>query len=262
MNMAMERPRDIERAPAREAGAQDLPAVTRREAMLRAAIAVGAAGSILSLLGCESSSTHTVHAGGSASPRLPTPRQTYTPRRPAAPAARPTYGLPPGVIERTAWAQAAPIPSRMDRMLPVQRITLHHDGMPPVSIRSRADAARRLEQIRVAHLSRGFGDIGYHYIVDPQGVIWQGRPLQWQGAHVKDQNPGNLGILCLGNFEVQRPTQAQMNALRSFTASQMTTYRVPVSRVHTHKELASTACPGRHLQPILVAMRRSGGGLA
>jgi hypothetical protein len=235
--------------------------LSRRDALVRAAAAVGAGATLLGLLGCESSGSRSDMSEISGGPpRLPQPRYTGPRARVDAPAPKPTYGLPPGVIERTAWANAAPIPSRMERMLPVQRITLHHDGMPPVSIRSRADAARRLEQIRLGHLGRGFGDIGYHFIVDPQGNVWQGRPLQWQGAHVKDQNPGNLGILCLGNFEVQRPTQAQLATLRRFVASQMATYNVTTSRVHTHKELAQTACPGRNLQPAIVSMRRNGLG--
>ncbi|MBL0922390.1 MAG: N-acetylmuramoyl-L-alanine amidase, partial [Phycisphaerales bacterium] len=227
-----------------------------------AALAVGLAGGAMSLLAGCASNPPAVVSRGNSSPSIPAPKNAPPPRAAARPTPTPNYGLPPDVLPRSTWAKAEPIPARMDPMLPVQRITMHHDGMPPVSLRSRAESARRLEQIRVAHLGRGFGDIGYHYVVDPQGVIWQGRPLNWQGAHVGGQNPGNLGILCLGNFEVQRPTQAQLATLRRFVQSQMQRYSVPVGRVHTHQELAQTACPGRNLQPTIVAMRRSGGGLA
>jgi hypothetical protein len=149
----------------------------------------------------------------------------------------------------------------MDPMLPVRRITVHHDGMPPVSVRAHADVAARIEQIRMSHIERGWGDIGYHYIVDPAGRVWQGRPLTWQGAHVKDQNPGNLGVLCLGNFEMQTPTPAQLAMLDRFVSSQMHRYSVSLALVKTHREMAPTICPGRNLQRYM-DQTRSGGALA
>lgn len=165
------------------------------------------------------------------------------------------------VAPRSAWAQGEPIPARMDRQSPIYRITVHHDGMPPVELRSRGEVAARIELIREAHLKRGFGDIGYHYVVDPLGGVWEGRPLVYQGAHVANQNPGNLGVVALGNFESQRPTGAQLAALDAFVAYQMRRFRVGVVRLHTHRELAPTLCPGRNMQAHMVAARARGGSL-
>jgi len=180
---------------------------------------------------------------------------------PTAPAE--PFAPPPSlrVTPRSAWAKGPPILSRMDRQSPIRRITVHHDGLPPVTLRTRSDVARRLELIRVSHLQRGFGDIGYHYIVDPMGGIWEGRSLLLQGAHVAHQNPGNLGVMALGNFEEQQPTQPQLRALDAFVALQMRRFRVPVSRLYTHRELASTLCPGRNLQRHMIAARSAGGPL-
>ena len=169
----------------------------------------------------------------------------------------PMPSLPRNIKPRSAWAQARPIPQRMDRMLPARRITIHHDGMDPVSLRTNSDVAHRLEQIRQSHLTRDFGDIGYHFIIDPRGNVWEGRPLTWQGAHVGRQNENNIGVMCLGNFEVERPTSDQLDGLNEFVASLMRTYRIPVREVKTHRELASTACPGRYLQPHVNRVRRS-----
>jgi hypothetical protein len=169
---------------------------------------------------------------------------------------------PSGVIARSSWAGGAPVPALMDRMLPVNKITLHHDGMNAFTSASQADAAERLENIRLAHRGHNWGDIGYHYVIDPAGRVWEGRPLMYQGAHVRDQNEGNLGVCVLGNFERQAPNQAQLNTVEHFVAALMTRYRVGVRNVYTHRELAATACPGRNLQPRLVSMRTRGGGLA
>jgi len=163
---------------------------------------------------------------------------------------------------RREWASTGVIPRRMDRMQPVRRLTVHHDGMPPVDLRSRSEVAARIDLIRRSHMERGWGDIGYHYIVDPMGEVWEGRPLSWQGAHVAAQNEGNLGVMVLGNFERQQPTSAQLSALDRFVASRVSAYRLGVSSVLTHRELAATACPGRNLQAHMSRTRGPHGRLA
>jgi len=166
-----------------------------------------------------------------------------------------------GVIARSAWAGGNPVPSRMDANRSISRITIHHDGMQPFTDTSHKAAARRLESIRRAHLGRKpqrFGDIGYHYAIDPAGRIWSCRPLSYQGAHVKGQNPGNLGIVVLGNYDKQSVNRAQQVALAAFLSAQSRQYRVPVSRIYTHQEMSPTACPGRSLQKYMVQARRNG----
>lgn len=167
--------------------------------------------------------------------------------------------VPKGVIARSRWAKGEPIPTLMDPMRPVKSITVHHDGMSAFSATGWNDSADRLESIRRAHRRRSpepFGDIGYHYAIDPAGRVWQCRPLNWQGAHVRRQNVGNLGIVLMGNYDKQRPNKAQKASLVTFIKAQMKRYRVPVSQVKTHQEMAATACPGRNLQAFMVSARR------
>ena len=65
---------------------------------------------------------------------------------------------------------------------------------------SKSATAARLETIRKAHLRRDggrWGDIGYHYAIDPAGRLWEGRSLKWQGAHVKSkERRKNIGVVC------------------------------------------------------------------
>lgn len=183
-------------------------------------------------------------------------------REPAHPAAPPdTVRQPSGVLARAEWAHGRPVAARMHRMAPIRHITVHHDGMDPFNASARTDVAAHLELIRQLHRRKGWGDIGYHYAVDPAGRVWEARPLNWQGAHVKDHNPGNVGIVVLGNFEVQSPTSAQREALRSYLTALMRAYNVPPGGVHTHREWegAATACPGEQLQDYLDTLRRRGG---
>ncbi|MDP7071031.1 MAG: peptidoglycan recognition family protein [Phycisphaerales bacterium] len=163
-----------------------------------------------------------------------------------------------GIMPRRNWAKGNPIPTRMDRMTPIHRITIHHDGMSAFTETSLAAASGRLESIRRSHLRRRpqpFGDIGYHYAIDPAGRVWGGRPVTWQGAHVRAQNQGNLGIVVLGNYELQGVNEAQKRAIVRFLGQQMRTYGVPRSKVATHQEMAPTACPGASLQRFMMTAR-------
>jgi hypothetical protein len=178
----------------------------------------------------------------------------------------PGFGLPEGVMPRSAWTRAGVAnPRDINPLNGVRRITVHHDGMPPVDLRGQGDVAQRLEQIRRAHITRRdqpFADIGYHYIIDPQGRVWEGRSIRYQGAHVKDNNENNLGIMVLGHFNHQRPTPQALAALDRFVAVQMARHNVPLGRVMTHQEIKPTECPGSNLQRYMVQTRGRGGALA
>ena len=140
-------------------------------------------------------------------------------------------------------------------------ITIHHDGMSPFRETNYAKVADRIEVIRTAHLKRDggsrWGDIGYHFVVDRAGRVWEARSLAWQGAHVKDHNEGNIGILCLGNFEEQTPSAKQLAALERLVKTLRARYNIPSDHVLTHREWpgANTKCPGQNLQARVMVSR-------
>ena len=153
----------------------------------------------------------------------------------------------------------------MNPMLPVRYITVHHDGLDRLCEGTAPqEMAQRIELYRVGHRARGWGDIGYHFVIDRSGVVWEARSLRWQGAHVKDRNEGNVGVLVMGNFEIQTPTTAQLASLQSHTRALSNYFSVPWTRVFSHREWpgAQTLCPGRKLQVEFIAIRQGQGGLA
>jgi hypothetical protein len=204
-------------------------------------------------------------------------------RRPVTPAAPPSsastsapgsgqgyYALPPEVIPRSRWTSQGINQARLTsngdggRMGRITRITVHHDALDNSSLRTDGDVIRRLSSIRLGHVSRRpepFADIGYHFIIDPKGQVWEGRSTCYQGAHVRGQNENNLGIMLLGHFDRNRPTPAAIATLEAFVILQMHRYGVSATRVRTHQELASTECPGRYLQRAMVASRHRGGAI-
>ncbi|MBC7835332.1 MAG: N-acetylmuramoyl-L-alanine amidase [Phycisphaerales bacterium] len=184
--------------------------------------------------------------------------------KPTPQAPNPVAGPVMNVVPRSQWTRSGVgRPGEINPMNGVSRITIHHDAVHSGDIRSSADAARRLESFRRDHVnSRRWADIGYHYIIDPSGRIWEGRNVRFQGAHVKDNNENNVGVMLMGNFNQQSPSPQQIASLDRFVGQQMTRYRVPMSRVYTHQELGQSACPGSSLQRYMSKTRRSGGSLA
>ncbi len=199
---------------------------------------------------------------GSISP--PTPNHAGTRPVPVIRPTRPkpttfTAGDPPGLLPRSWWTRSAPIRSKVNPMHGITRITVHHEGYTPVWFTDERTTKARLEQVRNIHTrDRRWGDIGYHFVIDRAGRVIQGRPITYQGAHVSKQNPHNIGVMLLGNFEKQAPSQAQLTSLQSTLRHLMARYRVPVRRVYTHRELGPTVCPGRNLQPRVASLRTSG----
>lgn len=176
--------------------------------------------------------------------------------------ARPDIYRPDNVVTRTQWTRMGVArPSEINPMNGINRITVHHSAVDNSGLRNPSDTARMIEGIRAGHVGRGWADIGYHYVIDPSGKIWEGRSTRFQGAHVEFNNEHNLGIVVLGNFETQSPSPQAVRTLDRFVASQMARFAVPLRRVYTHQELKRTLCPGRSLQRYMLASRGRGGGL-
>lgn len=182
---------------------------------------------------------------------------------------QPSNGLPAGVIPRTRWTQAGLMrPSNVRPMNGTSFITVHHDGMNAFTGEAENDSIKRLVSIQGAHTQRTskagekWADIGYHYIIDRGGRVWEGRPIRYQGAHVQDYNEHNIGVMCMGNFNLQYPTKAQSDRLDQFVAQLMREHRISLRNVRTHQELQPTECPGRSLQTYMVRTRSRGGGMA
>ncbi|MBL8964472.1 MAG: N-acetylmuramoyl-L-alanine amidase [Phycisphaeraceae bacterium] len=218
------------------------------------------------LLGCQSSGARS-RSAFVPGPVFPgnEPVAVSTPP-PAGPAPRPiqspaSMSETGGFVPRAAWNRSPPVISRAQPMNGINRLTVHHSAIPNDSLRSQADVAKMLNGIRHEHMNRRgepFADIGYHYIIDPAGRVWEGRTTALQGAHVAGNNEHNLGVMLLGNFQNQAPTSAALSSLDSFVAVQMRRYNIPVSRVHTHMEIGKSACPGRNLQRYMDQTRSRG----
>ena len=158
------------------------------------------------------------------------------------------------IIPRYRWTTQPPNLAEMYVMNGVNQITIHHSGFKNTfETDSWQDTVTSIEGIREFHVGhdRQWADIAYHFVVDHVGRVWQGRPLVYQGAHAKNHNDHNLGIVLMGNFDLQVPSAAQLAALSSFITFLRDLYAIAWTDIHTHGELVKTGCPGKMLQSFM-----------
>jgi hypothetical protein len=160
-----------------------------------------------------------------------------------------------GTLPREQWAASEKIRPPLPMGKP-GRITVHHSGGAIFTAIERGPVGRAIKAIQDTHVgSNGWDDIGYHLVVDPAGRAWEGRHLDRIGAHAGSRalNKGNIGILVLGNFDLQQPTAAQLDRLEELLLRLRRRFAIAGSKIYTHnavravEDLGPTACPGRHL---------------
>jgi len=237
--------------------------LTRREFL---GLAAGGAGAALTAgwptiaTGATTQSAPTTVEEGFASPKglsgaryAPTPKQTMFPM------------IGNGIIPRAAWTSVGPA-KPCHPMDGVSLITFHHDGDPGGFYEDKLwETAAYLERIRAYHVQKAFEDIGYHYAIDRAGFVWQLRPVQYRGEHVRNGldakhqlhkwNDHNVGVVVLGNFMLQSPTDAQKARICTFGAWLRKQYHLPIAQVKVHQELVTTECPGVQMRPYMDHVR-------
>ena len=103
-----------------------------------------------------------------------------------------------------------------------------------------------LEIQRLHREDRGWADIGYHYLIDQHGTIFEGRDLGVRGAHTAGYNTGSAGICLMGDFRSLAPPARQMEAARSLI--RWLVARLAPTHLAGHQQFnAGTACPGTFL---------------
>ena len=101
---------------------------------------------------------------------------------------------------------------------------------------------------------RGFSDVAYHFLIDSEGVIYEGRAINIRGAHVQGFNTGSVGIVLLGNFNDVQPTESQFDSLHALVDYLRYTYEIRYLAGHKdypNQSPDGTECPGDNLYPLL-----------
>lgn len=188
----------------------------------------------------------------------------------------------PTVIPRAGWGADEAL--RFDAtgkeiwppaFYPIQKVIVHHTATQ----NNDPDPAATIRAIYQYHaVTQGWGDIGYNFLIDESGRIYEGRysrqyapgesptgeDLNGQGvtaAHTQGYNSGTVGIALLGTLTNQDATPAARSALEHLIAwiddshaidpQGSALYTNPVSgtqatfaNIAGHRDLAATECPG------------------
>ena len=129
-----------------------------------------------------------------------------------------------------------------------------------------------LRSIYAYHVkSRGWSDIGYNFLVDRFGRIWEGRyggvDKNVVGAHTLGYNDYSFAMSAIGNFDVVQPPDVMLRAYGALFAWKLALNGVnPASTsqqvgkttfqaINGHRDAGSTACPGRYLYAQLATIR-------
>ncbi|HEX2906731.1 MAG TPA: peptidoglycan recognition family protein [Phototrophicaceae bacterium] len=131
-------------------------------------------------------------------------------------------------------------------------VVIHHSAMTQ-------DASETMRNIQDLHLDvNQWADIGYHYGIDQDGHVYEGRDIGSRGASVTGHNTGTIGVVVMGNFQVDQPQPAQLATLQTLvnwlTEAYTLTHLAGHSEFDTH-----TVCPGQHLAVYLDALAQNAG---
>lgn len=134
-------------------------------------------------------------------------------------------------------------------MRPISEIIIHCTATKPDWM-ERQPTSAKVDEVRKWHVTdRGWKDIGYHYLIDRDGTVAHGRPLDQVGAHTQGHNTGTIGISLIGGFGSSADdafdtnfTSKQEFALRKLIEELK--YKYSIVKVSGHNEYAAKACPG------------------
>ena len=183
----------------------------------------------------------------------------------------------PAVVSRTAWGCPDGQSSRWTpQKTTVTHLIVHHSA----GSNSSANWRNTVLGIWNYHaLDRGWGDIGYNYLIDPNGVIYEGRAggENVVGAHFSCRNGGTFGVCLLGDFTSRSPTTAALSSLKKLLAwkadqlnidpegiarhsgTGLDLYRISGHRngndAYPDNSCTTTSCPGNFLYNLLPQVR-------
>ncbi|MER6037697.1 FG-GAP-like repeat-containing protein [Streptomyces sp. NPDC001835] len=229
--------------------------------------------------------------GASASPSVsdsvsPSPSSTV-------PAPRPSTVVKPPVVTQAEWGASTDYDGTPSYGTEIKAAVIHHTGVDSDNTVSCADSRARMRTIQQEHFSRGYFDIGYNFVVDRCGQIFEGRSggmdLPVVGAHDIGFNTNTVGISYIGNYVSAKPSRAALDSIARIVAWKFGMYgldptgkvtltsgspkgqdgnlvdkgqSITLPRVFGHRDTNATACPGDNLYaklPLIAALAKTPG---
>jgi hypothetical protein len=182
----------------------------------------------------------------------------------------PAATVAPAIVPRLSWGADESIRRNQPSYADAVRFSVIHHTAGRNGY-SRAEAAAIVKGIQLYHVQgNGWNDIGYNFLVDRFGTVYEGRfggiERNVVGAHARGFNTGSVGIAVLGTYSGATPSKEAQEAvarlvawrldlahvdpagLLTFISGGSERYRsgVPVllRAVSGHRDTGFTDCPG------------------
>ncbi|NHA01277.1 peptidoglycan recognition protein [Nocardioides sp. W3-2-3] len=189
--------------------------------------------------------------------------------------------LKPEILTRAAWgANEAWRSDRPALNSALQQVHIHHTASGNDYTAAAVPALLRGFYRYHTH-NLGWSDIGYNFLVDRFGRIWEGRaggvdqPVR--GAHTRGFNGTSTGVAVIGNFDLVAPDPKILGGVAAVAAWKVYSFsgnpagsttvtsegsdkyragkKVALPVIDGHRDTNDTACPGRHLYAALPTVR-------
>ena len=150
------------------------------------------------------------------------------------------------IVPVGAWG-GTPADAAQARRQTITHITLHHQGEP---YKAGTDPRQYLRNLQTwSRNTKHWLDIPYHYIIDLDGHIYEGRKIEYAGDTNTEYDPlGHALIEVVGNFEEVEPNQQQLDAVVRLMAMLADKYGVTLDHIASHRDFSNqTVCPGANL---------------
>lgn len=160
-----------------------------------------------------------------------------------------------GIRRRHEWGARRPKKVPVDQDWDYSTVVIHHSGDRGMKV------PNQIQDYHMFDTSRLYDDIGYEYLVHPDGTIYEGRFLAYKSASNSSMNTGKIGICAMGDFEHQWwdpsndvPSPEQLNSVKALVKTLKSQF--PVTRLVGHHDLDPTKeCPGSKLYELLDGIR-------
>lgn len=181
----------------------------------------------------------------------------------------PDTDAPPSIITRAEWgANESYRFNSFGEIWPREYATVQHAIVHHAAVNYPGDGFQAVRSIYYYHaVTQGWGDIGYNYVVDTSGKIFEGRVGGQNviGGHSYEYAVGSSGICIMGDFQYQEAPVASKAALAhilAFVTRDLDTYatrqfhQVPnLPTICAHRDVNQTSCPGNFLYADLPEIR-------
>jgi len=174
----------------------------------------------------------------------------------------------PDFCDRECWAPGGVCPEDSTPVYTdVTHIIVHHSAANYPEGQDYKQVVRSYWDYHVN--THGWDDIGYNWLVDPNGVIYEGRGKDKKGAHFSGANSNTMGVCVIGDYQTATPTNVSLNKLEDLIAWEASRKNIDVLTTGLHDASGltiyhvaghrdgpgSTECPGNNLYNLLPQIR-------